>query len=57
LVVINKVALDAKLLWKKDGCNGRQLCKQIRRCKTPDYVIDKLKSGIQQWQENQGEVE
>jgi hypothetical protein len=24
---------------------------------TPDYVIDKLTSGIQQWQENQGEVE
>jgi hypothetical protein len=41
---------ERQLQWKAT-------LQQIQQCKTPDYMIDKFQSGIQQWQENQGEVE
>jgi hypothetical protein len=47
----------SEIALEERGLQWKATVQQIRRCKTPEYVIEKLKSGIQQWQENQGEVE
>ena len=41
---------ERRLQWRKTR-------ETIRKFQTPNYLLDKFQSGIQQWQENQGEVE